>query len=163
VAQSVVRELLPGLGFRLPNTQGLCCSALELRAEHLTVTMDRTLPHWAAPPEVAGAMEFARTALAGDAALTAGSVDAARRAYIVALESAPRHSELSQIVASIDAQYEERAESALGLLVESLPAVEFGLVGARLLAKTGDFDGARLAVAKLAALERFAPLAAGYW
>ena len=49
------------------------------------------------------------------------------------------------------------------VVAATLPAVEFGLVGARLLAKTGDFDGARLAVAKLAALERFAPLAAGYW
>lgn len=163
VPQRVSRELLPKLGFRLPHVRGLRPSSLEVREERLTVAFDRSLPHWAAPPEVAGALEFAKSLQRGDRALTAGRVDEARQDYVAALESTPRHPELSQTIASIDAQFEERNEAALALLVESLPAVEFGLVGAQLLAKTGDFEGAKLAVGKLASRERFPPLAAAYW
>jgi cellulose synthase operon protein C len=95
--------------------------------------------------------------------LIGGDWSRARRAYVAALESAPRHPELSHTIATIDTYFEERAEAALGMLVESLPATEFGFVGAFLLAKTGDLDGARMAVSKLVSRERFAPLSASYW
>ncbi len=163
LAKTLLRSLLPGLGFRLPAVGTVRCGGLEFRADRLVFAIDRGLPVWAMPPAVARAREFARVSLGGDTALLAGDWTAARRAYVAALEQAPRHPELSQTIAAIDAHFEERAEAALGLLVESLPAVEFGLVGAELLARTGDTEGARLAVSKLVNHERFPPLCAAYW
>lgn len=163
VTKHVLRALLPGLGFRLPDVGVLRCGSIEFRGDRMQVVFDRGLPPWAMPPLVARAREFAALALEGDRALMAGDGTGARRAYVAALEQAPRHPELSQTIASIDVHFEERAESALGLLVESLPAVEFGLVGAELLAKTGDTEGARLAISKLVSHERFPPLGAAYW
>lgn len=159
----VLRALLPGLGFRLPEAKGLRSGSMEFRSDRVQLIFDSGLPTWAMPPAVARAREFAGVALEGDKALLAGDWSGARRAYVAALEQAPRHPELSQTIASIDVHFEERAESALGLLVESLPAVEFGLVGAELLARTGDTEGARLAISKLVNHERFPPLGAAYW
>lgn len=163
VPKKILRALLPALGFRLPEVGRVRCGGLEFRADRLHVVFDRGLPPWAMPASVTRAWEFAALAAAGDRALLAGDWSSARRAYVAALEQAPRHPELSQTIAAIDVHFEERAEAALGLLVESLPAVEFGLVGAELLAKTGDTEGARLAVSKLVNHERFPPLAAAYW
>src|SRR5690606_13107394 len=132
LAKSLVRAVLPGLGFRLPSIGAVRCGGLEFRADRLLFAIDRSLPVWAMPPSVVRAREFARVALAGDTALLAGDWSAARRAYVSGLEQAPRHPELSQTIAAIDAHFEERAEAALVLLVESIPATEFGLVGAEL-------------------------------
>lgn len=163
VPKKVLKALLPSLGFRLPEVGRVRCGGLEFRADRLHVVFDRGLPPWSMPASVTRAWEFAALAAAGDRALVAGDWSTARHAYVAALEQAPRHPELSQTIAAIDVHFEERAEAALGLLVESLPAVEFGLVGAELLAKTGDTEGARLAVAKLVNHERFPPLSAAYW
>lgn len=163
VPKKVLRALLPALGFRLPEVGRVRCGGLEFRADRLHVVFDRGLPPWAMPASATRAREFAGLAAPGDRALLAGDWSSARRAYVAALEQAPRHPELSQTIAAIDVHFEERAEAALGLLVESLPAVEFGLVGAELLAKTGDTEGARLAVSKLVNHERFPPLSAAYW
>ncbi len=163
VVKDVLRVLLPSLGFRLPELGALRCGGIEFRADRLHVVFDRGLPPWATPASVARAREFATIAASGDQALLAGDWSAARQAYVAALEQAPRHPELAQTIAGIDTHFAERAEAALGLLVESLPAVEFGLVGAELLAKTGDGEGARLAVSKLVHHERFPPLGAAYW
>lgn len=162
-ARNLVRAVLPGLGFRLPAVGGVRCGGFEFRSDRVVIAVDRSLPVWAMPAAVTRAREFASVALRGDTALLAGDWSSARRAYVAALEQAPRHPELSQTIAAIDAHFEERAEAALGMLVESLPAVEFGLVGAQLLAKTGDTEGARLAVSKLVSHERFPPLCAAYW
>lgn len=162
-ARNLVRAVLPGLGFRLPAVGGVRCGGFEFRSDRIVIAVDRGFPVWAMPAPVTRAREFAAVALGGDTALLAGDWSSARRAYVAALEQAPRHPELSQTIAAIDAHFEERAEAALGMLVESLPAVEFGLVGAQLLAKTGDTEGARLAVSKLAGHERFPPLCAAYW
>jgi cellulose synthase operon protein C len=163
VAAWLVRTVLPDLGFRLPDVDGVRCSGLEFRGERIVVVIDRGLPPLAAAAEVTRAREFGRLARSGDEALIGGDWSQARRAYVAALESAPRHPELSHTIATIDTHFEERAEAALGMLVESLPAIEFGFVGAFLLAKTGDLDGARLSISKLVSRERFAPLSAAYW
>lgn len=163
VAKRLVRAVLPGLGFRLPAFSGVRCGGVEFRSDRLCVAFDRGFTAWPMSAPIARAREFARGALAGDKALLGGDWSGARRAYVAALEQAPRHPELSQTIAAIDAHFEERAEAALGLLIESLPAVEFGLVGAELLARTGDTEGARLAISKLINHERFPPLSAAYW
>lgn len=163
VAAWLVRAILPELGFRLPEVTGVRLSGLEFRGERVVVNIDRGLPPWAAPAEVTRAREFAQLSRPGDESLLGGDWSQARLAYLAALESAPRHPELSHTLATIDTYFEERAEAALGMLVESLPAIEFGFVGAHLLAKTGDLDGARLAISKLVSRERFAPLSAAYW
>src|SRR5690606_32105464 len=54
-------------------------------------------------------------------------------------------------------------EAALGMLVESVPAMHSGLVGAELLARRGDLQGAREAVEHAARHEPFAPLSALLW
>jgi tetratricopeptide (TPR) repeat protein len=83
--------------------------------------------------------------------------------YLFALERAPRHPEITRLVAEIDARIAGRAEAALGLLVESLPATQSGLIGAELLGQLGDLDGARQAIEQAARNEAFAPLAALEW
>jgi len=82
---------------------------------------------------------------------------------MVALSRAPRHPELVSLVAEIDAAHADRAEAALGLLVDCMPATRFGLTGALLLARVGDLSGAEQAVTEAAAAEVFAPVAAGHW
>jgi tetratricopeptide (TPR) repeat protein len=100
---------------------------------------------------------------AGDDALARGEADDARAAYLAALEQAPRHPELVRLVADIDLQIPERADAALGLVVESMAATSAGLTGAELLWRLGDFGGARQALSEAAEREAFAPLAALLW
>ncbi len=109
------------------------------------------------------ALELSLLVEGADDALAAGSIDVARTAYVTALERAPRHPELSRAVAEIDARIGGRAQAALGLLIESLPATQAGLIGAELLARAGDAQGARDAVEAAARHEPFAPLSAWYF
>ena len=77
---------------------------------------------------------------------------------------APRDTPSSRLlIAEIDAGHSDRAEAALGMLVDCMPATHFGLTGALLLARVGDLSGARQAIAQATAAEVFGPVAAGYW
>src|SRR5690606_12121584 len=119
------------------------------------------VPELAAP--AARALDLASLVVDADDALTAGDVDRARAGYVRALESAPRHPELVQLVAEIDARAGARAQAALGMLGAAVPAMHSGLVGAELLARRGDLQGAREAVEHAARHEPFAPLSALLW
>ena len=157
------RWLLPAVGARAPAAGGVRFGKLEVVARRLAVELDAH----ADPPELgfqaARAFELSTLVTPADDALAAGEVDAARQAYLTALESAPRHPELSRLVAEIDALAGGRHEAALSLLVESLPATQAGMVGAQLLAAAGDRLGAREAVQGAVRHEPFAPLAALFW
>lgn len=154
------RWLLPAIGARAPSARGVRCGALETDARRVRVELDLTLE----PPDLgqraARALELAELALDADDALAAGEVERARQLYVTALERAPRHPELTRLVAEIDARIAGRGEAALGLLVESLPATHAGLVGAELLSAIGDGAGARQAVEGAVRHEPFAPVAA---
>jgi tetratricopeptide (TPR) repeat protein len=89
-----------------------------------------------------------------------GQLETARALYVAALERAPRHPELCRLVAELDATAGGRAEAALGLLAEVLPATETGSIGALLLARVGDVDGACAALRRATAAEPYGPLAA---
>jgi tetratricopeptide (TPR) repeat protein len=112
------------------------------------------------PAEGARALELAALVVSADDALASGAVDEARAGYLVALEQAPRHPELVRLVADIDLQVGERADAALGLVVESMPVTSAGATGAELLWRLGDSDGARQALQSALEHEPFAPLAA---
>jgi cellulose synthase operon protein C len=162
-ASKLTRTFLPGVGVRVPDATGLCFGALERVGDELRVVMDKSSV--AAPLSDVGTreLELARLLNAADAALIEGDLDRARSEYLLALERAPRHPEIVRAVAEIDTLFEGRAEAALGLLTETLPIVQTGAIGAELLARSGDVEGARAALAAVAAEERYAPLAAMHW
>ncbi|MGC4092157.1 MAG: hypothetical protein QM756_30600 [Polyangiaceae bacterium] len=163
VGRAIGRVLLPAVGARVPSADHVRFGPLESRATELTVKLDSSLSAPELPLEATRALELAELFADADERLSEGSVDAARKAYVTALESAPRHPEIVKLVAEIDARINARAEAALGLLVESLPATQAGLVGAELLARVGDSAGARQAVEQALREEVFAPLASLQW
>ncbi len=163
VIVALTRNFLPALGVRVPDSRQLWFAAPVLEESSLRVTAEQNPQRMALEPEALRALELAELVGGADDALVAGDLDTARRDYMAALENAPRHPELCRTVASIDKDFEERCEAALGLLVEALPATAFGLVGAELLSQVGDDQGAEVAIRQAAQGERFAPLSALLW
>lgn len=156
----VGRTVLPAVGARVPACERVTFGALDARGDELSVELDSTF----APPElserVARALELAVLTADADDALARGDLDVARQGYLSALERAPRHRELTRLVAEIDAFVGGRAEAALGLLAETQAVTEAGAYAAELLARTGNFDGARQAIVTATREEPYAPLAA---
>jgi len=163
VAQRLCRHLAPALGARTPATAASLIEKLDIDADGLTLSLSEAALPNAASTSALRAMELAKLCAAADDALASGDLDAARAGYLLALERAPRHPELAALVAQIDATHADRAEAALGMLVDCLPATQFGLTGAILLARVGDLSGARTAIQHAASGEPYAPLAAGLW
>jgi tetratricopeptide (TPR) repeat protein len=157
------RALLPAVGARAPSADRVRFGALELDHDAARVELDATFSTLALPAAGARALELAAISRTGDDALARGAVEEARSAYLAALEQAPRHPELIQLIAAIDLGVPDRAEAALGMIVESMPATSAGLIGAELLWRLSDFDGARQALSHAAEREPFAPLAALIW
>ncbi len=163
VCKELVRAVLPPLGVRVPSVEGWWLSGWRVEGERFAVAGRVDAGRVELSGEALAALELAESIGEADELLVAGRSDDARAVYMTSLERAPRHPELCRTIASIDKDYEERYEAALGLLVEALPATHFGLVGAELLASVGDDGGAELAVRRQADAERFAPLAALLW
>jgi hypothetical protein len=163
LVELLTKELLPPLGVRVPSTTGIWLSDVRHHDEVSRIVAAPSQKSHDMPSEGLRGLEFAELVREADEALVAGDLDGARARYMTALEHAPRHPELCHVVASIDKDYEERTEAALGLLVESLPATAFGLVGAELLAQVGDEQGAETAIRQQAHHERYPSLAALLW
>lgn len=163
IMRELLGQLLPPLGARIPASAGLWFSELMVQDERAWLNLDATPRPGALPPVTVKALELAELVASADDELVRGHFDEARERYMDALERAPRHPELCQAVAAIDKDFAERAEAALGLLVEALPATAYGLVGAELLAEVGDEAGAELSIQQQVVHERFAPLAAALW
>ena len=159
----LARVLLPAVGARAPSAKRVRFGPLVADGNELRLELDAAF----GPAELSAtgtrALELAQLVSAADDALASGVPDEARSAYLAALEQAPRHPELVRLVADIDLQFAERAEAALGMVVESLAATRAGLTGAELMWRVGDFDGARQALSEAALSESYPPLAALLW
>ncbi|MEI9951085.1 MAG: tetratricopeptide repeat protein [Pseudomonadota bacterium] len=160
---TLARVLLPAVGARAPSARRVRFGALLIDGDELRIELDATFPPGELTPLGTRALELARLVTSADDALSRGASDEARAGYLLALEQAPRHPELVRLVADIDLEVPERAEAALGMVIESLPATRAGITGAELLWRLGDFDGARQALSEAAGLEQYAPLAALLW
>ncbi|MEP7120640.1 MAG: hypothetical protein ABJE95_07015 [Byssovorax sp.] len=163
VAAQLARHVLPAAGARAP-------SAAAVRWEAPIAELGRFVIEaraGAAPPELSDrilrALELAELAGEADSAAFAGDLDDARDRYLTVLERAPRHPEITQRLAWIDAVNGDRAEGALSTLIDALPAVDTGALGGQLLAAVGDHDGARVALARGARAEPYGSLAALLW
>ena len=163
VAAQLARHVLPAAGARAP-------SAASVRWEPPVAELGRFVieaREGAPPPQLSDrivrALELAELAGEADAAAYAGDLQSARDRYLAVLERAPRHPEVSQRLAWIDAVVGGRAEGALSTLIDALPAVDTGALGGQLLAAVGDHDGARVALARGARAEPYGPLAALLW
>jgi len=157
------RVLLPAVGARAPSARRVRFGPLIADGDELRLELDATFAPAELAPAGVRALELARLVTAADDALSRGATDEARAGYLLALEQAPRQPELVRLIADIDLQVPERAEAALGLVIETLPATRAGLTGAELLWRVGDFDGARQALSEAAGLEQYPPLAALLW
>lgn len=163
LARRLSRQVAPALGARAPDEGAISIERLDVDADRVRLRLSEGAQLPILAPRAVRDLELAHLARAGDDALASGDTSAARAHYLVALERAPRHPELAALIAQIDAEHGDRAEAALGMLVDCMPATQFGLTGATLLARVGDNLGARQAVINAAAGESFAPLAAGLW
>jgi tetratricopeptide (TPR) repeat protein len=163
VGTALGRIVMPAVGARAPSAEGLTAGALEGEGDLALVAFDTAYAPFALPSDVVRAVELAELVRAADDDLVQGALDRARAGYVSALEQAPRHPEICRLVAEIDGFAGERAEAALSLLTESLPVAEMGTIGATLLARIGDVDGATLALRAATRSEEYAPLAALLW
>ncbi|HVY27735.1 MAG TPA: tetratricopeptide repeat protein [Polyangiaceae bacterium] len=154
------RALLPAVGARAPSATGVSFGELFQELDELVVALDATFAPPALSDDAARALELARLTREADDALAESNLDSAREKLLEALEQAPRHPEIVRSLCELDMAVPGRAEAALGLLVETLPAAAAGAVGAALLAASGDRAGALVALERAANEESFAPLAA---
>jgi tetratricopeptide (TPR) repeat protein len=163
LGQRVCRQLAPNLGARTPDASLARIDSLDIDGEGLALRLRVTTT----PPVLSNlgirSLELGRLCVEADDSLARGDLEAARARYMTALEQAPRHPDLVALVAQIDVTSGDRAEAALGMLTDCMPATHFGLTGAALLARIGDMSGARQAVLVAASSEPYAPLAAGLW
>ena len=160
---SIARWVLPAVGARCPSSDRVRLGDLLAEGDLLSFELDSGFLPPAVDDDAARALELAELVSAPDEALASGDLDVARQGYVTALEQAPRHPGIVGLVAEIDLLSGDRAEAALGMIVESMQAVRAGWVGAELLARVGDLGAAREAVAEAARGELYAPLAALLW
>lgn len=161
--QVVSRLLLPAVGARAPSTDRVRFVELTAADRRVRAVLDVTEPAAELHPDAVRALELGELVASSDDELAQGDSDKARLGYVTALERAPRNPEIVRLIAEIDTSVDGRTEAALGLLVETLPATQAGLIGAELLFRSGDVTGAREAVEQSVAREPFAPLAALGW
>lgn len=159
-AFSVLREVLPSAGARLPDAEGARWGALSTDAAGWRVECDGAI----APPEldplVIRELELASLTLDADDALAGGDYERARELYIALLERAPRHPALATRIADIDRWASERMEAAISTLVEAMPPEDTGALGGELFAAVLDREGAERAFFRAAETEPYGPLAA---
>jgi len=160
---ALVRHVLPLSGARAPSVAGARWEAPASEEGRLSLQIDVSSAPPALAPAAIRAIEQAELTADADAIAASGDLDEARRRYLLTLERAPRHPEISSRIAWIDVVLGERHEAALSTLVDAMPAVDAGLLGGALLAAIGDDGGATAAYARAAHAEAFAPLAALAW
>ncbi len=162
-ALKVCRALLPGLGTRVPATDAVVMGSIEAELQEYALTLDSTGLPFSLPVEAVRELELAHAAEAGDDALARGDLDAARRAYVEALNFAPRHPGLSGLLAEIDSTHGGRDQVALGWLSDAGLEAHTQAVFAELLARDAQFEPAQQAMTQAAQAESFGPLVSLWW
>ncbi|MFO0591924.1 MAG: hypothetical protein U0441_30535 [Polyangiaceae bacterium] len=162
-AGAILRDVLPAAGARSPSAAGCTWGYPMPDGDRLLMEAQIDAPPPALPDRLVRANETLLLAAVADDAAYRGDPDRARDGYLAALERAPRHPEISERLAWLDATLGDRAEAALSTLVEVVPAAFAGVLGAELLAAVGDVDGGRAALTRAAPAEPFGPLAARVW
>ena len=160
VGGRIGRSLLPAVGARAPTSAAVNFGEMFLELDELLVALDSTFPPPAVGDAATSALQLSRLTRDADDALAESRIDEAREKLLEALEQAPRQPEIVRTLCELDAAVPGRAEAALGLLVETLPAAAAGGVGAELLLGSGDRAGAIAALERGASDETFAALAA---
>jgi cellulose synthase operon protein C len=160
VGGRIGRALLPAVGARAPTSAAVSFGEMFLELDELLVALDATFPPAACSNDATRALELSRLTREADDALAESRIDEAREKLLEALEQAPRHPEIVRSLCELDAAVPGRAEAALGLLVETLPAAAAGAIGAQLLLASGDRASAIAALERAASEESFAPLGA---
>ena len=156
----ISRTVLPAIGARAPATAEARCGALQVDGDRIKLTVDAAALPPALSDDACRALDLAELVADADDALASGRPAEARSQYVGVLERAPRHPELTRLVAEIDFAEGGRVEAALGMLVEVMPALLGGAIGAELLAASGDTAGACEAIAETARNEVYGPVAA---
>lgn len=162
LAAVVSRLTLPAVGVRVPQVRQATLSALRHEGDTLSVVADPSLPSLLLSEHTLLRLELSTLARAGDDALATGDLDAARAAYLLALERAPQQPEICCLLAEIDVAVGGREEAALGLLTQTVPLLAAGTVAGELLAVRGDLPQAREVFSRTIAREPYAPLAASW-
>jgi tetratricopeptide (TPR) repeat protein len=162
-ALAVLRELLPEAGARAPSAQGVRWTVVSGQDDVWTFRAAlQGAP--AAPTQAARrAQELAVMLRGADDLLVAGDLNRARAAYMEALERAPRHPEIVQRVADIDARMSGREEAVLALMSETAEpsgSCPFGITRSELLARIGQTDDALASFGRAATAEPAPALAA---
>jgi tetratricopeptide (TPR) repeat protein len=160
VGGRIGRALLPAVGARAPTSTGVSFGDLFSELDELVIALDATFAPPAATDAATRALELSRLTRDADDALCESRLDEAREKLLEALEQAPRHPEIVRCLCELDAAVPGRAEAALGLLVETLPAAAAGGVGAELLLASDDRPGSLAALERGALEETYPPLAA---
>lgn len=163
LGRTIVRFVLPAVGARAAVASRVICSALESDPDTARLRVDTALATSALSEDAIRAVELADIVRLADDALCRGDLETARSEYVAALERAPRHPEISALIAEIDLRHGGRAEAALALLSEARNPEEAGAVGALLLSRIGATDSAAEALRRSARAEVFAPLTATLW
>ena len=162
VGASIVKQVMPAVGARAPSSD-VRAGELDGRGDVVQVEFDVAFPPPGLPKLLMSAVELAELTRSADDHLARGNVESARAAYVAALEQAPRHAEISRLVADIDVHAGGRAEAALSVLSDAVAPADTGAVGAALLARVGDLDGAREALRGATRDEEYGPLASLLW
>lgn len=162
LATVVSRATLPGVGARVPQVRQATLSTLRHEGDTLSVVADSSLPSLSLSEHTLRRLELSALTRVGDDALARGDLDAARDAYLFALERAPQQPEVCRLLAEIDLAVGGREEAALGLLTQSVPLFAAGPVAGELLAARGDLPQAREVFSEAIAHEPYAPLAASW-
>ncbi|HYQ15733.1 MAG TPA: hypothetical protein VEQ58_08250, partial [Polyangiaceae bacterium] len=126
VAGRIGRALLPAVGARAPTTAQVSFGELFEEQGELRVALDATFPPANVSDAAQRALELSRLTRGADDALAESRLDEARASLLEALEQAPRQPEIVRTLCELDAAVPGRSEAALGLLIETLPAVEAG-------------------------------------
>jgi tetratricopeptide (TPR) repeat protein len=156
---TMVREVLIDAGARAPDAQDIAWTELHPTADGLLLRAASDAPPFVPPPEVIRAAALARIVEHADDALASGDLEHARAEYLAALEAAPKHPDIAIRIADLDLSMQAAPTSALASLVECMPAVDGGIVAARLLASVGDRHAASIAARRSAETEPLARLA----
>jgi tetratricopeptide (TPR) repeat protein len=139
-AATLLKALLPEAGARVASVKGARWAIGSAEDDRWTFRANRDGSPSDPTQDSRRAQELARLLRRADDMLVAGDPGRARTAYLEALERAPRHQEIVQRIADIDARVLGREEAVLGLMTEcatSSGACPFVVTRSVLLARVG--------------------------